>query len=517
MSTKYDILVGETSTPKIRVPKTGEHTYHAPVTLNDATGNEVAFEISYTVNKATSGNDTGLLVNMTDTASPGTSYLIDAQVGGTSKFSVSNEGLVTANKITAGSGLAYDTTEGLWFGDGDTGVYEASDDNLALDVAGVRNLNFRQFQIDGNSAYGPQINLSGATATFPTWAFVSDDNTGIGRADADQLSLVAGGVEGMRLTEAGSFVQNTMSGGTNTDTSGTINALAITPTYNQTSGTAANTDLLINRTETAVGSGDQYLIDAQVGGASKFGVRRDGAVGIGGAPFATNIPTISYNASFPGNLQFYDGATPVFTLVGDSSGGGGLHLDDQGFIKWGDADNNLTMTTDTGLVRDSAGVVRVTDGSTGDGAIKASQIRSPADPDQYINMASIGYFSFIDNGGTETARYGTRLEVAPFYEINWSSISNPGGTKDTGLSRDSAGVVKVTDGSTGNGSLKAKDLECAEAYTVAGLPAGAVGQIARITDGDAALAWGATAVNSGAGATAYLVWYNGTNWTVMGK
>lgn len=54
--------------------------------------------------------------------------------------------------------------------------------------------------------------------------------------------------------------------------------------------------------------------------------------------------------------------------------------------------------------------------------------------------------------------------------------------------------------------------------TIANLPASpTAGQVASITDGDAALALGATAVNSGAGATKYLVWYNGTNWTVTGK
>ena len=61
-------------------------------TLNAATGNEVAYTLNYTINKATSGDDTGLLINMTDTASPGTSYLIDAQVGGSSKFNVNNAG-----------------------------------------------------------------------------------------------------------------------------------------------------------------------------------------------------------------------------------------------------------------------------------------------------------------------------------------------------------------------------------------------------------------------------------------
>lgn len=53
-------------------------------------------------------------------------------------------------------------------------------------------------------------------------------------------------------------------------------------------------------------------------------------------------------------------------------------------------------------------------------------------------------------------------------------------------------------------------------HTIAGLPTPALGMIARITDGDGGLAWGATAVSSG-GSTPYLVWYNGTNWTIMGK
>lgn len=44
-----------------------------------------------------------------------------------------------------------------------------------------------------------------------------------------------------------------------------------------------------------------------------------------------------------------------------------------------------------------------------------------------------------------------------------------------------------------------------------------LGKVAVVTDGDSGLAWGATVVNSGAGATKYQVWYNGTNWTVVGK
>lgn len=53
-------------------------------------------------------------------------------------------------------------------------------------------------------------------------------------------------------------------------------------------------------------------------------------------------------------------------------------------------------------------------------------------------------------------------------------------------------------------------------YTVATLPATAgVGAHAYVTDGAASLAWGVTV--TGGGSAPYLVWYNGTAWTVVGK
>ena len=79
-----------------------------------------------------------------------------------------------------------------------------------------------------------------------------------------------------RLVGAGTNV-SLIGNGAISNTSGQFNGVKIFNTYNQTSGTAANTDLLINRTETAVGSGTQLLIDAQVGGASKFNVTNTGA------------------------------------------------------------------------------------------------------------------------------------------------------------------------------------------------------------------------------------------------
>lgn len=64
---------------------------------------------------------------------------------------------------------------------------------------------------------------------------------------------------------------------TSTASSGDNYLLELTPTYNQ-SGTAGGTDVLINRTETATGSGNQRFLDFQVGGTSKFHISNSGVV-----------------------------------------------------------------------------------------------------------------------------------------------------------------------------------------------------------------------------------------------
>lgn len=90
----------------------------------------------------------------------------------------------------------------------------------------------------------------------------------------------------------------------------------------------------------------------------------------------------------------------------------------------------------------------------------------------------------------------------------------------------SANLATAVTGETGSGALVfgtgptiSAPVLTLKTYTVAqlgGLTA-AVGDVAVATDGDALLNWGDTVVNTGAGATAYQVWYNGTNWTVTGK
>lgn len=102
----------------------------------------------------------------------------------------------------------------------------------------------------------------------------------------------------LSATSVAGRVGHTITGGQWTQTSGSNVFSSLTPTYNQATGTAANTDLLINRTETAIGSGAQYLIQTQVGGVNKFLVSNTGAVSIPGAaiPILTTITTATSGA-----------------------------------------------------------------------------------------------------------------------------------------------------------------------------------------------------------------------------
>ena len=59
--------------------------------MTAASGTETAYTLAYTTNKA-GGNDNGLIIAMTDTASPATSLPLQVNVGGATKCSVDNAG-----------------------------------------------------------------------------------------------------------------------------------------------------------------------------------------------------------------------------------------------------------------------------------------------------------------------------------------------------------------------------------------------------------------------------------------
>jgi hypothetical protein len=92
----------------------------------------------------------------------------------------------------------------LAFGDGDTGFYEESDDALAIAIGGVETWNISTSTLGAIGSASPRFLNENATATNPNITpRVGDPDTGIGSAATDQLSLIAGGQEMLRLVETG--------------------------------------------------------------------------------------------------------------------------------------------------------------------------------------------------------------------------------------------------------------------------------------------------------------------------
>ena len=87
----------------------------------------------------------------------------------------------------------------LAFGDGDTGFYEYNDDVLFVSVQGAYRFGFDSDKFYYPTEGGMAVLATIASATTPVYVFNGDNDTGIGRADADQLSLIAGGAEGVRV------------------------------------------------------------------------------------------------------------------------------------------------------------------------------------------------------------------------------------------------------------------------------------------------------------------------------
>ena len=104
----------------------------------------------------------------------------------------------------------------LAFGDGDSGFYEGSDDNVVVSIGGVIKALFNSQGLSSHTGTVANALLSttSATASIPSIIpLYADTDTGIGTAGADILSLIAGGVEGLRISEVAGNLITTYNGG----------------------------------------------------------------------------------------------------------------------------------------------------------------------------------------------------------------------------------------------------------------------------------------------------------------
>lgn len=175
--------------------------------------------------------------------------------------------------------------------------------------------------------------LASGSLSAPSLSFTADADTGLYRTGVNSVALVGGGTTtpttlelstttaALTLTRSGTAIPSlfAITSSNLSASGGTQAGLRITPTYNQT-GTAGSADLLIDRTETSLGSGLHYLIDAQVGGASRFRVSNAGAFQV--FPISGDALILDGQGSNNTILRFRDDGTErgaIFTLNGSGN------------------------------------------------------------------------------------------------------------------------------------------------------------------------------------------------------
>ena len=142
---------------------------------------------------------------------------------------------VDFTSVTVGAGTAADPS--VAFGDGDTGFHESSDDVLDVSLGGINRYSYTADYLFGTqAAYSIAIRSGLGTASNANYAFYLDGNTGMYSDAADQLSLAAGGVDGLRLIEdTGVLQMHQVTAGITADTGSSQGDGPLTSSYNEIS------------------------------------------------------------------------------------------------------------------------------------------------------------------------------------------------------------------------------------------------------------------------------------------
>jgi hypothetical protein len=129
---------------------------------------------------------------------------------------------ISADSIEVGDGTAADPSVGIG-GDWDTGLYAISNNAIGVTNQGVVRWQITKTRLASVVNFGGGLSYSGSTSTTPFVFGYTDEDTGVGRAAEDALSLIAGAVEGQRITTTGTI----------------FNGSIITPFINVSSATVA--------------------------------------------------------------------------------------------------------------------------------------------------------------------------------------------------------------------------------------------------------------------------------------
>ncbi len=302
----------------------------------------------------------------------------------------------------------------------------------------------------GGIGFGTDVSLYRSTTTTlatnaTTWSFATSNAalafTGSGSVTG-VFGLTGQNNVGIRITTGGGSGGETVSLAQQTfsNSSSAAAPVSILPTYNQT-GTSSATDLLINRTQTAVGSGAQLFADFQVAGTSKYSVVNNGHVLLGGLTtdgtgmlqFAA-ATTSAGGIVFGTDVSLFRSGTNALTISGAdvTIAAGNLTLTSGGsvFAAGSLATTSGIVSTPTNLVLKSNSATAVTIDTSQRTLLKG-----------LTTAGTFGVLQFPTGSGANTSGIGFEGGVGPFIYAVSTSVVGIGANAATGTIRlyDSSG------------------------------------------------------------------------------
>ena len=119
---------------------------------------------------------------------------------------IQEDALILKGSLTVGNGTAAKPT--IHFGGSPlTGFYRYTTNQIGLSINGIHEWLLQGTYITASAESGAYLANNGASATVPVVGPRRNDiNTGMGSSELDSVSLIAGGIEGLRLTEVSNKV-----------------------------------------------------------------------------------------------------------------------------------------------------------------------------------------------------------------------------------------------------------------------------------------------------------------------
>lgn len=371
------------------------------------------------------------------------------------------------------------TSPTIQFGDGDSGFYQPADNKIMVAMSGVGQFEFFGTKFGGNTATsGGIINVSGGPTSASIVASQADANTGLGHVAfaetvSDQMTLIAGGVEVMRIKNHNSTISIDAYGDfvmhnstklvlpqTDDNNSPTIQFGDGDTGFHETADdflrvvTAGNDRMAFTTTafQTLVGSGAGIQFVTASSTLPSFTpntLDTDTGIGHNGGTTGNQMSLIAGGVE---GLRITGGpGQPTIDAYGDLQVHGGSELV-VGGPESADIRINFGASRTAGkyMIQNTGAATfrfRESDGSNTWGDITAGNIR--------LNNAESGNAGGIWNVGSNLALNSGTV-------ITFSGNSQVSVTRDVGLVRSAVGVLRVSDGavadSGGTGDLLAQNI-----------------------------------------------------------